>query len=446
MKIGVVGVGYVGLITGVCLSYIGHKVVCYDVDEEKIEKLNNDQPPIFEKGLVDMMINVKKKIKYTTDKELAFHNIDVIFLAVGTPEDDKGLPNLSYIYQACYDIVKNIDNDCVVVIKSTVPVGTSEQIEKYFKANTTYKINVVSNPEFLSQGNAINDTLHAERIIIGCNNLKDIQIMKKLYMPLLKPPYNIPFIVTDRNSAEMIKYACNGFLALKISYINEIANLCKKNGANIEYVTKGMGYDNRIGKEFLKAGIGYGGSCFPKDTKALYEIAKYKNIELKTIKACMDVNEKQRCILFDEMVNNLKELKNKTIAILGVTFKPRTDDVRCSPAIENVKLLLKKGAIVNVYDPIGIANFKKCIKHKNLFYYENILKAIENCEAMLIITDWEDIKLLPIQTIIAKMKVPRIYDGRNCFSLEEIAKEKVYYSSIGRRTINNIHEIERESN
>lgn len=442
MKIGIIGVGYVGLITGVCLSYIGHKVICYDVNKEKIEKLNNSQPPIFEEGLFEMMEKVKDKIIYTADKKIFFHDINVIFLAVGTPEDINGSPNLSYIYQACDDISKNINNDCVVVIKSTVPVGTSEQIEKYFKKNSKYRVDVVSNPEFLSQGSAIHDTLFADRIIIGCDKIDDRKILRKIYTPLLNPPYNVPLVETDRNSAEMIKYASNNFLALKLSYINEIANLCKKNNANIEAVVKGMGYDNRIGNKFFRAGIGYGGSCLPKDTKALYWYAKKKKVKLETIKACLKVNERQKIILFNELIKDLKDLKDKTIAILGVTFKPGTDDLRDAPSIDNIIKLFEAGAKVNVYDPIGIENLKKILSHKSIrgeiSYFKNIDETIKHTDSVMIMTEWPEIINYKIENFRKLMNEPRIYDGRNCYSLKQMVKHTINYTSIGRPTINNL--------
>lgn len=444
MKIGILGVGYVGLVTGVCLAEIGHTVKCYDIDSSKIYMLNDGKSPIYEKDLVKYMRKNKDRLIYTSNEQEAFKNLDIIFIAVGTPELDNGMPDLSHIYNACETIKNNINKDCLVVIKSTVPVGTALEIQEYFCKNSTFNIEVVSNPEFLSQGTAIQNTLYATRIIIGSNNIKAINTMKTLYKPLLEYPYKVPFLVVSQNSAEMIKYSSNDFLALKLSYINEIANLCKEVDADIEEVKEGMKYDSRIGGEYLNAGIGFGGSCLPKDTKALYQIGK-----LELVNSTINVNKNQNILLFNELLKDFNNnISNKRIGVLGLTFKPGTDDVRYSPAIKNIELLLKEGAIVNAYDPVGISNFKKHMTHNNLLYFTNIIEAIKDCDAIIIVTDWPEIKNLPIPNIIKNMKTPRIYDGRNCFSLHDIKQYRVYYSSIGRRTIdniNNIHKIEKES-
>lgn len=438
MKIGIVGIGYVGLVTGVCLAHIGNDVCCYDMDKSKISMLNKGQSPIFENGITKLMQQNKERILYTSNSKIAFNNVDVIFLAVGTPERANGLPELSYIFNACKQISLNITKDCIVVIKSTVPVGTAQLVEDYFKINTKYNVEVVSNPEFLSQGSAINDTLYADRIIIGSNSLKASKIIKKIYEPLLKPPYNVPLIETDRNSAEITKYASNTFLALKLSYINEIANLCKKCNANIEDIIKSMGLDKRIGSEYMNPGLGFGGSCLPKDTRAFYQFGK-SNL----IKDIIEINENQNLIMYQELNKDFdNNLYNKKIAVLGLTYKADTDDVRYSPAFANIELLLQNGALVKAYDPKGIEKFRehfdKVCNTKNISYYENIEDTIKDCEAALIITNWDEISKMDIKLFSRLMKEPRVYDGRNCFSLNEAEKHHIYYCSVGRSTINNL--------
>lgn len=438
MKITVSGVGYVGLVTGIALSHIGHKVTCIDVDKEKIAKLKRGISPIYEQNLEKLMNENKDRLEYTLDYKSAYKNPDVIIICVGTPEKEDGSANLDYIYSVCEQIAESLEKDCVVVLKSTVPIGTNDEIEK--KLNNAVKdgikVYVVSNPEFLSQGTAVHDTLYASRIVVGTENEYAANVMRKLYEPLTKEPYNVPYLHTLRKSAEMIKYASNDFLALKISYINEIANLCKKLGANIEEVSKGMGLDPRIGKSFLKAGIGYGGSCFPKDTKALHWLSVINGIELKTIKACIAVNESQKLILFNQLKNDLGDLHGKTIAILGLTFKPNTDDLRDAPSIINIKELLRSGANVKAYDPVGINNFKNNLKKfginsdSNLLFYESIDDTIRDADAVMIMTEWASIVNYDIAKYKKLMTEPRIYDGRNCYKLEDM--EDMLYFSIGR--------------
>lgn len=291
MKIVVAGTGYVGLVTAVCLSEIGHQVTCVDIDSKKVKTLNEGKSPIYEPGLEELMQKNKERLKYTLDSEVAYKEADVIFIGVGTPEKKDGSANLKYVYEVAREIAKSIEKDCIVVVKSTVPIGTNQKVEKLIKSNLSnknLKVEIVSNPEFLSQGTAVKDTLHAQRIVLGVPSKNSEMIMKKVY-----DGFEQPYVITDRKSAEMIKYASNDFLALKISYINEIANLCEIVGANIQDVAKGMGMDARIGNKFLKAGIGYGGSCFPKDTKALSWLASFNDYELKTIKAAIEINESQ---------------------------------------------------------------------------------------------------------------------------------------------------------
>ncbi len=440
MKILITGTGYVGLVTGIAFANFGFDVTCYDIDKDKIQLLKNDKCPIYEKDLEKYMIKCKNNIIYTTDFKNSFKNPDVIFICVGTPENNDGSANLKFVYEICDKIIENVNNDCVVVIKSTVPIGTNDIIEKFIqdRIKNKIKIYVVSNPEFLSQGTALKNTLNASRIIIGANEKYAKDIMLKIYKPFTKNPYNVPIITMDRKSAEMVKYASNDFLALKISYINEISNFCELVGANIEDVTLGMSYDDRIGKKFLNSGIGYGGSCFPKDTKALHWLSKDYNSELKTIKACIDVNKKQKTKIFDKFNKYFKKINNRNVAILGLTFKPETDDIREAPSIDNIKLLLKNNCKITVFDPVGINNIKKIFKDK-INYASSIKECIKNKEAVFIMTEWEIIKNLDINFFIKHMKFPIIFDGRNCFDLLLVKKYKVDYISMGRENIFNLN-------
>lgn len=439
MKVAVAGTGYVGLVTGVSLANIGHKVTCVDIDSEKIERMKNGECPIYEEGLQDLMIKNKDKLSYTIDYESAYKNAEVIFVGVGTPEKKDGSANLEYVYSVIEQIGKSLVKDAVIVIKSTVPIGTNDEVEKRLRSSVKKGINVsvASNPEFLAQGTALRDTLYASRIVVGVEDEYARKVMKSLYLPLTKEPYNVPYIEMNRRSAEMVKYASNDFLALKISYINEIANFCEKVGANIEDVTKGMGFDSRIGNKFLNAGIGYGGSCFPKDTKALHALSKEVNEELKTVKACIEVNKSQKIRLYEKLKSDYKNLKGKTIAVLGLTFKPGTDDLREAPSIDNIELLIDEGAFVKAYDPIGIENFKKLIQKKNIDgskinYYESIDETIKDSDAVLIMTEWKEVKEYDIINYERLMKKPFVYDGRNCYKLNDISKTNIIYKSIGR--------------
>lgn len=440
MKIAVAGTGYVGLVTGVVLANIGHNVVCVDVDENKIKLMNSGISPIYEEGLEELMHKNKNRLEYTTDYKNAYKDADVIIIGVGTPERADGSANLDYVFGVCREIAESVEKNCIVVVKSTVPIGTNDEVEKMLNNNVKngIKIDVASNPEFLAQGTAVRDTLYASRIVVGVETEYAKDILTKMYKPLTVDPYNVPFLITNRRSAEMIKYASNDFLALKISYVNEIANLCEKVGANIEDVTKGMGYDSRIGDKFLKAGLGFGGSCFPKDTKALHWLSVIAGVELKTVKACIEVNKSQRIILYEKLKKDLIDLRDKQIAVLGLTFKPGTDDLREAPSIDNIELLLDAGANVRAYDPIAIENFKKKISYKlendgtvgNISYFDNIDDAIKNADAALIMTEWPEIKNYDISKYKKLMKTPRVYDGRNCYDLKNTGD--IVYKSIGR--------------
>ena len=441
MKIAVAGTGYVGLVTGVALAEIGHNVTCVDVDENKIEMMQKGISPIYEKDLEDLMNKNKDKLSYTTNYSDAYKDAEVIFIGVGTPEREDGSANLDYVFSVCSQIAKSITKDTVVVVKSTVPIGTNDDVEKYLRSNVKNNVNiyVASNPEFLAQGTAVRDTLYASRIVVGTEDEYAKKVMQNLYKPFTEEPYNVPYLSMNRRSAEMVKYASNDFLALKISYINEISNFCEMVGADINDVTLGMSKDKRIGDKFLNSGIGYGGSCFPKDTKALHWLSKNVDSEIKTIKACIDVNREQKIKLFKKLKDDLKVLTNKNIAVLGCSFKPGTDDLREAPSIDNVNLLLNYGANVKVYDPLMLSlnSFKKIFGDR-INYYNNINECIENCDAVMIMTEHYEIKAYDISNYINYMHIPVIYDGRNCYSIAEIEKYNVKYISMGRKSVNNL--------
>ena len=438
MEIVVAGTGYVGLVTGACLAEVGHKVTCVDVDEKKIEILREGISPIYEPGLDEILKRnyANGNLNFTTNYKEAYKKADVVFIGVGTPERVDGSANLDYVFSVCRQIAKNITKDCLVVVKSTVPIGTNDRVEEFLRENVEndVHIEVASNPEFLAQGTAVRDTLSASRIVIGVESEGAKDILMNIY-----ERFNQPIVVTNRRSAEMIKYASNDFLALKISFINEMANVCEIVGANIEDVTKGMSYDPRIGNKFLSAGIGYGGSCFPKDTKALHWLANDHGYEVKTIKATIEVNENQKYKLFRKAKEVFGSLKNKRVAILGLTFKPGTDDLREAPSIPNIRRLLDEGAKVTAYDPVGEKNFKK-IYPEEITYASSIEESVRDADMVFIFTEWEEVKNINIDIFIEEMKSPIIFDGRNCFNFNDMCKKAVDYYSIGRKSINNFTE------
>ncbi|MFT8320683.1 MAG: UDP-glucose/GDP-mannose dehydrogenase family protein [Bacillus sp. (in: firmicutes)] len=436
MNITIAGTGYVGLVTGVCLAEIGHKVTCVDPIQEKIELLNKHISPIYEPQLERLIgINARtNKLFFTTDYKDAYVKADIIMIGVGTPENEDGSANLTFLYKVAREIAQSLEKDCLVVIKSTVPIGTNEKIEGYMQkiAGNDLKIEVASNPEFLAQGTAVQDTLAASRIVIGVESIWAKQLLLKMY-----EPFEIPIITMNRRSAEMVKYASNDFLALKISFVNDIANLCEVVGANIDDVTKGMSYDSRIGNKFLQAGIGYGGSCFPKDTKALHWLSEEEGYVLRTVKAAIEVNEKQKFALMKKARKDFISFEGLKIAVLGVTFKPGTDDLREAPSIPNVRLLLNEGANVHIYDPVGEANFKKVFPME-VNYTQTIEQAIEHADICFIFTEWKEIEEFSLSLFKEKMASPYIYDGRNCYSLADAKKAGICYRSIGRPPVNGI--------
>lgn len=442
MKIAVAGTGYVGLVAGVCFAEKGHYVTCVDIDEKKVEKMRLGFSPIFEADLENLMRrnNVVGRLTYTTDYVSAYAYADVIFIGVGTPEQPDGSANLSYIAAVARQIAESVVQDCLVVVKSTVPVGTNDKVEQFIKDFLVHdvRVEVASNPEFLAQGTAVRDTLKAPRIIIGTESEWARERLMEVY-----ENFDIPIVSVSRRSAEMIKYASNDFLALKISYMNDIANLCELVGANIEDVAKGMSYDSRIGNLFLNAGIGYGGSCFPKDTKALKYLANKNGYHLRTVEAAVEVNQAQKTKLFNKACDRLITFNHLKIAILGLTFKPGTDDLREAPSLDNIPLLLHEGADIYAYDPVGADNFKKKfpegkidadgIKYNGSITYGDCpKKALDGANICFVFTEWDEIKSIEPADYKNLMQTPLVYDGRNVYDINKMKEIGVEYYSIGR--------------
>lgn len=435
-KIAVAGTGYVGLVAGVCFAEVGHQVTCVDIDENKVNLMKSGISPIYEAGLQELMQKnyAAGRLDYTTDYQSAYKDADVIFIGVGTPEEPDGSANLSYIATVARQIAESVEKDCLVVVKSTVPVGTNDKVEQFiqdFLLNDV-KVEVASNPEFLAQGSAVHDTLYAERVIIGTESKWAEDILIAVY-----EPFHLPVVSVSRRSAEMIKYASNDFLALKISYMNDIANLCELVGADIQDVAKGMSYDERIGSKFLNAGIGYGGSCFPKDTKALENLARQNGYELKTVKAAIEVNQEQKTKLYTKARKRLITFNGLKVAILGLTFKPGTDDLREAASLENVPLLLEQGADIYAYDPVGAENFARLHPEGksgkgSITYVGSIEDALEGANVCFIFTEWGEIKEVMPEAYKKWMRTPLVYDGRNLYRVADMKEAGVEYHSIGR--------------
>lgn len=434
MKIAVIGTGYVGLSTGIYLSEMDHKVICIDVDKQKINRLKNGISPIYEPDLEPLLAkNMKNgRLVFTSSYEDGLRESEIIILAVGTPQQNDGSADLSYLIQAAKDLTPYIKNKSIIIIKSTVPVGTNNYIKKLIADGLPPNISfyMVSNPEFLRQGSAINDTLHPDRIIIGSNDLIAATKVQEMYQHL-----NAPIIHTSIESAEMIKYASNAFLATKISFINEIANLCETIGASVEDVALGMGLDKRIGKAFLHAGIGYGGSCFPKDTKALLQMANLNGHPFSQLHETIAINDSQPLLLVKKAVKRFTDLKDKKIALLGLSFKPETDDMREAPSIKIAKALVELGSKIMAYDPVAMYNARKILGN-SVQYAAAAMDAIKDADALFLLTEWNEFKQLDLSEITKLMKHPIIFDGRNCFKEDNINLcEKIEYYPVGKMTI-----------
>ena len=432
MKISIIGSGYVGLVSGACFADLGNIVWCVDKNVEKIEMLNNNQIPIFEPGLNDM---VEKNLSagrlfFTTNLEYAVKKSDIVFICVGTPTSKiNGSADLGFVFKVVNQITKHINKFKIIVTKSTVPITTGDKIEKIILKKKKQKMfEVVSNPEFLREGEAIRDFRFPDRIVVGANNKKVIKKLESLYEPLIKK--GAKFFSTNRRGAELIKYASNAFLATKISYINEISNLCEKTVINVEDVSIGIGLDQRIGSRFLRPGPAYGGSCFPKDTKAITVTGDYFNTDLSIIKSVIKSNNRRRKLLTERVKNILSnKLKNKKITFLGVTFKPNTDDMRESSSLLMIPYLQKRGAIINYFDPSG--EKREFYGLKNVFFCRNIKKACDKADLLIIHTEWDEFKALDFKKLTKARKF-KIYDMRNLYSPETMKNQGFSYYSLGR--------------
>lgn len=431
MNICVIGTGYVGLVAGACLADMGNNVICIDNNEDKISQLKNGIIPIYEPSLEELVKSnvLENRLFFSTDLKSAVEKSLVCFIAVGTPQGEDGSADLQYVYDVAKSIAKSMNEYKVIVDKSTVPVGTAEKVSEIIKANTSYNFDVVSNPEFLKQGNAVNDFLSPDRVIIGSNSDKATQIMQEIYAPFFRTGNRV--IVMDVKSAEMTKYASNSFLAVKISYANEIANLCEKVGANTEMVRIGMTTDSRIGNKFLFAGLGYGGSCFPKDVKALIKTGIENGCDMSIIKSADETNKKQRLLFIDKIIKKFGEdLTGKTFAVWGLAFKPKTNDMREAPSITIINELLKRGAKVQAYDPKANDEAKFYFQDR-ITYAKNSYDALENADVLLLLTEWNEFRRPDFDRIKNTLKTPVIFDGRNQYNSERLLEKGFDYTCIG---------------
>lgn len=440
MKLSVIGTGYVGLVSGTCFAEMGNQVICVDNNQQKLQALKNGQVTIYEPGL-EILFNrnvEKQRLTFTDDLEFAVLNSDVIFLCLPTPQDEDGSADLKYVFSVANDIGKilkeNNDNDYKIIVnKSTVPVGTSKSVTNILSEYGIKNFDVVSNPEFLREGFAVDDFMKPDRIVIGSNSKKAFEIMRELYEPFVRQ--GNPILEMNPESSEVTKYAANSYLAMRITYMNELANFCEKVGANVDLVRKGMGADSRIGKRFLFPGIGYGGSCFPKDVNALIKTSEEFNSPIRLLKVVDEVNKQQKFVLVKKLLQHFNnDIKNKKIAIWGLAFKPNTDDMREAPSIYVIKELNKLGAKISAYDPAAIENAK--------FYVDDIpeycneqYKPLENADALLILTEWNEFRNPDFDKIKSLLKNPLIFDGRNIFDLEKMDELGFVYYSIGRKVV-----------
>jgi UDPglucose 6-dehydrogenase len=435
MNISVIGTGYVGLVSGTCFAETGNDVICVDIDENKVERMRNGEVPIYEPGLETLFErNTRQgRLKFTTDLKEAVDHAEIIFLALPTPPGADGSADLSFVLGVAEDMTSLIKDYKVIVNKSTVPVGTGQAVEDVLKAKLDPEsFDVVSNPEFLREGVAVDDFLRPDRVVVGTDSEKAREKMQRLYEPFVRQGNPIYFM--DRRSSEMTKYAANSYLATRISFMNEIANLCEKVGANVDMVRMGMGSDGRIGKRFLFPGVGYGGSCFPKDVQALFKTAQQNEFDFKILNSVMEVNQRQKQILGARLKEHFDgNLDGRTIAIWGLAFKPETDDIREAPALELIKYLLDAGATVRVYDPEAMDNVKEVFGDQ-LYYAQDHYDAIDQADALAIMTEWSVFRSPSFNVIKQLLKQPIIFDGRNLFDPKDMAKDGFDYHSIGRPT------------
>ena len=437
MKIAIVGTGYVGLVTGTCFAEIGVNVTCVDTNSEKIESLQKGVIPIYEYGLEEMVLrNVKaKRLKFTTSLESCLNDVEVIFSAVGTPPDEDGSADLSYVLEVARTIGRHMNQYKLVVTKSTVPVGTARRVraaiqEELDKRGVTIEFDVASNPEFLKEGNAISDFMSPDRVVVGVESARAEKLMSKLYKPFLLNNFRVIFM--DIPSAEMTKYAANSMLATRISFMNDIANLCELVGADVNMVRSGIGSDTRIGRKFLYPGIGYGGSCFPKDVKALIKTAEQNGYTMRVLRAVEEVNEAQKSVLFDKLMKQFNgELKGKTIALWGLAFKPETDDMREAPGLVLIDKLLKAGCQVRAYDPAAMDECKRRIGDV-IYYARDMYDAVLDADVLMLITEWKEFRLPSWAVVKKTMNQQIVLDGRNIYDKKEMEELGFIYSCIGK--------------
>ncbi|CAN5183867.1 UDP-glucose/GDP-mannose dehydrogenase family protein [soil metagenome] len=434
MKISVVGTGYVGLVTGTCFAETGNTVTCVDIDKDKIAKLSGGKITIYEPGL-DVLFerNIKQgRLSFTTDLKAGIKDAQIIFLALPTPPGEDGSADLKYVLGVANQLGSLLDHYTVIIDKSTVPVGTAEKVTENIKQNAKVDFDVVSNPEFLREGVAVDDFMKPDRVVIGTSSDRAKKIMETLYAPFVRQ--GNPIIFMDERSAELTKYAANAFLATKITFMNEIANLCEKLGADVDAVRKGVGTDSRIGKRFLFPGIGYGGSCFPKDVQALSKASDDSGYDFKILRSVMEVNADQKTKLIPQIKKHFGSLKGKTIAVWGLSFKPHTDDIREAPALYNIEELLAEGVVVRTHDPESMENVKKILGTK-ISYHETPYEAASGADAILIATEWPEFRTPDFIKLVSIMKTKVIFDGRNLYELKDMQEHGFTYISIGRKPI-----------
>ncbi|MBE2272949.1 MAG: UDP-glucose/GDP-mannose dehydrogenase family protein [Flavobacteriales bacterium] len=435
MNITIVGTGYVGLVTGTTLAELGNNVYCVDIDAKKVDAMKNGIVPIYEPGLEEMFLrNIQaQRLFFTTDLKEALDKSEVIYLALPTPPGEDGSADLSYVLKVANDIGEMMTDYKVVVNKSTVPVGTADKVRETISSKTQIPFDVVSNPEFLREGFAVEDSMNPARVVVGTESEKAREIMSQIYQPFTNT--GVPIIFMDEKSSELTKYAANSFLAVKITFMNEIANYCEKVGADVDKVRLGMGSDDRIGHRFLFPGIGYGGSCFPKDVKALIKSGKQSGFDFQILAATENVNQNQKVILVSEIEKYFDgNLQGRKIALWGLAFKANTDDIREASSLDNIKILLEKGAEITAYDSIAEENVRRILGDK-ISYAKDMYSALENADCLLIATEWSEFKNPNFKLMAEKMTNKAIFDGRNMFALEQVENSGFYYKSIGRKTV-----------
>lgn len=452
MRVVIIGTGYVGLTTGVALAYLGHQVVGVDKDLRKLELLQKGKSPIHEPGLEELMHQASSNLKFTSNTSDAVADADLIMIAVGTPQKENGEADILFVEEATREIAQGFkpQRTYTVVIKSTVPLGTNRRVAQVIKRvlierEAEAQVFQASNPEFLREGVALHDTFYPDRIVVGAENEEAVEAIRRLYRPILEQTFDAPaflprpegyglppLVTTDPTSAEMIKYAANAFLAVKISFINEIAGLCDKVGADVTEVARGIGLDSRIGSRFLSAGLGWGGSCFPKDTAALVAVASEYNYSLPIVQAAREVNFRQRLLILEKLQSALKVLRGRTIGVLGLAFKPNTDDVRESPALEIIHLLAERGAHIQAHDPVAIPKAREAVKDIEVEFKDNPYQVADGADAIVVATEWDEYRTLDLRELSQRMHTPILVDGRNIYRPEEVKVAGLLYMGVGR--------------